>query len=340
MKKHNKNLHFSRYLTLRQLEILVAVADTGGVANAAEQLHLTQPSASMQLKKITESIGMPLYEQVGRRIELTTAGQCVVDAARKMFASLSEMDMQLNELQGMKAGKLSLSVVTTAEYFIPHLLGPFCLRYPNIEVDLQVGNSEQVLSRLHDNRDDFYFVSGAPVNSSVVSQPFIPNPIVMVASKQHPVAQNLDSNTPISWADIQQHRLILREHGSSSRNLAEEILKQQKIEPEQTMTIASNEGIKHAVMANLGLALMSTHILNQSDREVLVELPMEGMPYEHYWDLVYSASKELSIVAKTFGDFLVEEGPALLEDGLSYWAKHHKPKLPTVKLESVKLEDR
>ena len=213
----------SRIGTLRRLEILLRVAESGGIVSAAEQLHLTQPSASTHLRKLAEGIDMPLYELVGRRIRLTEAGDQVVQAAREIFGSIERLEMRLSELQGMQAGRLSLAVASSANAFIPHLLGPFCKRFPGIEVDLQVGNREQLLERLEHNLDDFYFVSDPPSNTALEAVPLISNPLVVIASREHP----LSHKRKLRWSDVAGERFLVRETGSGTRHTVSQFLAEQ-----------------------------------------------------------------------------------------------------------------
>ncbi|WP_372748108.1 LysR family transcriptional regulator [Litorivivens sp.] len=314
----------ARIGTLRRLEILLRVAESGGIVSAAEQLHLTQPSASTHLRKLAEGIDMPLYELVGRRIKLTEAGEQVVVAAREIFGSLERLEMRLSELQGMQAGRLSLAVASSANAFIPHLLGPFCKRYPGIEVDLQVGNRDQLLERLDHNLDDLYFVSDPPDDTRLEAVPLISNPLVVIASREHPLARK----RKLRWSDIANERFVVREVGSGTRHTVNQFLADHGLALREQMTIASNEALKHAVMAGLGLAIVSGHILDQGDREDLAILPVEGFPLPQFWYLVNAKERVTSVLARTFRDFLLGEGLEILKDGMSYWEKHHRPKLP------------
>lgn len=310
--------------TFRRLEILLRVAESGGIVSAAERLHLTQPSASTHLRKLAEGIDMPLYEVVGRRIKLTEAGEQVVQAAREIFGSLERLEMRLKSLQGMQAGRLSLAVASSANAFIPHILGPFCKRYPGIEVDLQVGNRAQLIERLHGNRDDLYFFSDPPENDALDAVPLISNPLVVIASRDHPLAKK----RRLRWSQISDERFVVREAGSGTRHTVDQYLAAKGRTLREQMTIASNEALKHSVMAGLGLAIVSGHILDQGDREDLAILPVEGFPLPQHWYLVNARERVTSVVARTFREFLLGEGLAILKDGLSYWEKHHRPKLP------------
>jgi len=175
--------------TLRQLEIFLAVYDLGSIKAASESLHLTQPTVSMQLKKLAEAIGMPLYERVGRGREFTDAGRALAATAREVLDSFERLDMELSDLRGSRAGTLRIAVVTTSKYFIPHLLGSFCEQYPKVDLQFRVGNREQIIRRLHDGLDDLYVFSHPPEDEDIVVTDFLPNPLVAIAPVGHPLAK-------------------------------------------------------------------------------------------------------------------------------------------------------
>lgn len=315
----------ARIGTFRQLEILLKVAECGGIAVAAEQLHLSQPSASMQLRKLADSIGMPLYEVVGRKIVLTEVGHTMVRYAQEVFDCMGRLEMELANLQGMQAGHLSLAVVSSAEYFIPHLLGPFYRRYPDIEVALQVGNRSALSERMQSGLDDLYVFGYPPDIEQMEMEVVGPNPLIVIAPRSHPLA----SRKKLSWSDIQHEQFILREEGSGTRAAIEAHLQRQGQQIQHKMTIASNEGIKHAVLARMGLGIVPTLTLDEGDQQDLLELPISGFPIEESWYLVSRSNKTFSVVAQTFRDYVLTDGREMLQEALQYWAQHRRPKLPT-----------
>ncbi len=315
----------ARIGTFRQLEILLKLAECGGVAAAAEQLHLSQPSVSMQLRKLSDNVGTPLYEVLGRRVHLTAAGHIMVRYAREVFDCLGRLEMELSALQGMRAGRLSLGVVSSAEYFIPHLLGPFYRRYPNIEVNLEVANRARLLERLQDNADDLYFFGHPPDPGQLECLRVGPNRLVVVAARAHPLAQR----KRLKWQDVACEQFIVREEGAGTRAAIEAHLQRLGLNLQHKMTIASNEGIKHAVLARMGLAIIPTLTLDEGDQQDLVELPVAGFPIKEHWHLVSRAHKNFSVVAKTFREYVLSEGRDMLREALVYWEQHHRPKLPT-----------
>ncbi|MCG8434236.1 MAG: LysR family transcriptional regulator [Gammaproteobacteria bacterium] len=290
--------------TFRQLEILLAVYERGSVTAAAEDLYLTQPSISTQLKKLTDTLGMPLYEQIGRKLHFTAAGKEVVASAREIFGTLEHLQAKLSDLRGLKAGTLKLAVVTTAKYFVPHVLGPFCNRYPAIEVQLTVGNRSQILARVENNQDDLYLFSHPPGDLDIEAVEFLPNPLVVIAPTGHPLA----GRKRIPFSKLSGEAFLMRETGSGTRHAIEQFLQNAGLNLNTKMTIESNEAIKHSVMAGLGISILSEHTLAFGGSSGLVRLDIQQFPIEHYWYLVYLRQKQFSVIAQTFLDYLLTEG--------------------------------
>lgn len=282
--------------TLRQMEILLALREAGTVSGAAERLHLTQPTVSMQLKKLSETLGAELYHQVGRRLQFTDAGERALEAAIEVLASFERMEMDLAALKGLKRGTLRLGVVTTAKYFIPHLLGGFLERFPQIDVEFKVGNRQQVIDRLSEARDDFYVFSHPPQDAPLSLHEFLDNPLVAIAAADHPWAKR----KRISLAEFAQEPFLIREHGSGTRYALERFLREQGVKLNVRMTVESNEAIRHSVMSGLGVSVISTHTLAFGGDSGLAILPVEGMPIESHWYLAHHKAKSLSPVASTF----------------------------------------
>ena len=300
----------ARVGTLRQLEILLAVHDTGTVTAAAEALHLTQPTVSMQLHKLADAMGIALYAQHGRKLRFTDAGLAAVASARRVMEEFEHLDMTLADLRGLKAGTLRLSVVTTAKYFVPHLLGPFCERYPGIEVSFHVGNREQIIERLEAGLDDFYVFSHVPGGLSLESSAFLDNPLVAIAAEGHALSRQ----PALSLKDIAREPFLMRESGSGTRHAIEQYLQQQGQTLNVKMTVESNEAIRHSVMAGLGISILSAHTLNLGGWVGLSPLRVEGLPIVTQWHLVRPSRKRLSVVAGAFQQFMEEQGRAVLAD--------------------------
>lgn len=294
----------ARVGTIRQLEILLTVYDLGSISLASQQLHLTQPTVSMQLKKLSDAIGMPLYERQGKSRRFTDAGKALVATAREVLDSFSRLEMELADLQGLRAGTLNIAVVTTSKYFIPHLLGPFCQRYPQVVIDFKVGNRGQIIERLRESLDDLYVFSHPPQDADLEVTGFLPNPLVAIAPEDHPLA----GKRGISLKQLAREPFLMREPGSGTRHAIEEHLRRVKGHINTRMTIESNEAIKHAVMSGLGISILSAHTLTFGGRKGLVELDVKGLPIDSRWYLVRHRDRQLSLIARTFLDYLQTEG--------------------------------
>lgn len=290
--------------TLRQLEIFLSVYDLGSIKAASETLHLTQPTVSMQLKKLAEAIGMPLYERVGRGREFTDAGRALAATARDVLDSFDRLDMELAELRGLKKGTLRIAVVTTSKYFIPHLLGSFCEQYPGVDLQFKVGNREQIIGRLHDGLDDLYVFSHPPEDEDIVAIDFMRNPLVAIAPESHPLARH----KRLTLDDLAGEPFLMREPGSGTRHAIERHLARHATQMNIRMTIESNEAIKHAVMSGLGISILSEHTLTHGGSTGLAILKVKELPIESTWYLVRLRNRRLSLIAETFLDYLREGG--------------------------------
>lgn len=297
-------------VTLHQLRVFEAAARHNSFTRAAEELYLTQPTVSIQVKQLTKAIGMPLFEQVGKKLFLTDAGRELYAASKDVFERLSQLEMTVADLQGMKQGMLRLAVITTANYFIPRLLGPFCQRYPGINVSLQVTNHEGLLERLHDNLDDLYILSRTPDSSDYTAQPFLDNPLVVIAPIDHPLAGQRE----ISIQRLAEQPLIMRERGSGTREAAEQLFEAAGVPMKVKLDLGSNEAIKQAILGGLGLSVLSYHTLTSlGETPMLTVLDVEGFPIHRQWNLMYPQGKQLSVVAATFRDYLLAESKKLAE---------------------------
>jgi DNA-binding transcriptional LysR family regulator len=300
-----------RYSTLRQLEVFSAIARLGSFTRAAEELFLTQPTLSMQIKKLTDAVGVPLFQQAGKKIHLTDTGRELQRTCREVFASLGRFEMYVADLKGLDTGSLRIAVVTTAKYFIPRLLGSFCQLHPGIEVSLKVSNRERTLKRLADNEDDLYILGQPPEDLDAVAEPFLPNPLVVLAPAAHPLA-GLER---ISLARLAQEPFLLREPGSGTRMAIERLFAEQGLRPRVRMELGSNEAIKQAIVGGLGVSVLSEHTLvMDAPAGQIAVLDVEGFPIQRHWYLVYPAGKQLSVVARAFREHLrqaqVKPGPS------------------------------
>jgi len=291
--------------TLHQLQIFEAIAQYGSFTRAAEELFLTQPTVSQQMKQLTKAIGVPLYEQIGKRIYLTDAGKAVLEVGRDISQRFNDLEMTLADIKGLKQGNLKLAAITTAKYFVPRILGTFRQRYPGIRISLQIANRQQILDRLADNLDDLYFIGQPPEELDINLRHFLDNPLVVIAPRNHPLAQE----KLISIERLADEPLIMRESGSGTRMAVEDFFAENRLQMRVEMEIGSNEAIKQAVVGGLGLSILSRHSLAlEGPQGPLVVLDVEGFPIQKHWYVIYPGNKQLSIVAQTFLDYLLTEG--------------------------------
>lgn len=310
------------HATLHQLKVFEATARNSSFTRAAEELFLTQPTVSMQVKQLTKAIGLPLFEQVGKKLYLTEAGKQLFSTCQDIFVNLDQLEMTIADLKGMKQGKLRIAVITTTKYFMPRLLGPFCQLYPGIDVSLTVTNHEQVIERLAHNQDDIYVMSQLPEHIDVKAYPFLENPLVVVAPRNHPLAN--ERNIPLKR--LVEEMFIMREPGSGTRRSFQQLLDTHNLAVRVRLELGSNEAIKQAIAGQLGLSVLSRHTLT-SDSEDLTILDVEGFPLPRKWYIVSLSGKQLSIVAKTFLEYLLEAAVQLSGGGLMSlpsWAKREE----------------
>ncbi len=300
-----------RHCTLRQLQLLEAIVRLGSFTRAAEELFLTQPTVSMQIKKLADAVGTPLFKHVGRRVEPTDAGREVHAACRDILGTLSNLEITLADLKGLRRGRLRLGVITTAKYVAPEILGAFSEAYPGIDVSLKVTNRDRIIERLNANDDDIYVCGRLDeLKDEVESISFAPNPLVLVARSDHPLAR--ERNIPIQR--LADELFLLREPGSGIRDSMLARLAEGGVTPRVRMQLGSNEAIKHAIVGGLGIAVLSLHsLVLESSGDRLTLLDVEGFPIVGQWHLVYPRNRELSLVARTFLEFAVDSGPQIRE---------------------------
>lgn len=306
-----------RHATLRQLQIFEASVRLGSFSRAAEELFVTQPTVSMQIKKLADALGLPLFEQIGRNVRPTDVGRELYESCRRIFENLANLEMKISEHKGMKRGRLRLGVVTTAKYFVPEVLGEFCRLYPGIDVALKVSNRDRIIERLNTHEDDLYIMGQAPDEGiDIESYPLAPNPLVLLAPRDHPLVG--EKNIPLER--IAEEPLILREPGSGIRDATLRMFEQKGLRPKVRMELGSNEAIKHAVVGGLGLAMLSLHTLSLEGPDGPVTLlDVEGFPIMRHWHLVYPKGKELSLVAEAFLEFSLDVEPRMREKMMALW---------------------
>ena len=295
--------------TLRQLQVFEKVASHLNYSRAAEELYLSQPAVSMQVKQLEENVGLPLFEQMGKKIFLTEAGRELLRYARSIAQQLAEMETVFDEMKGLEQGKLTLSVVNTANYFTPRLLAKFCQRHPNINVILQVANRDAVLKQLADNSTDLAIMGQPPVGLDISADPFLDNPLVVIAAPNHPLA----SLKRIKLARLAQETFLSREPGSGTRSAMERIFSEHQIRPHISMEMETNEAIKQAVQAGMGLGILSLHSIElELETKRLAVLNVEHFPLQRQWFVAHRSNKRLSGAVLAFKEFMLSEAKSIM----------------------------
>lgn len=287
-------------VTLRQLHAFEAVARLRSFSRAAEELHITQPAVSKQIRLLIEEIGLPLFEQIGKKVFLTQAGEELFSTCADWLETWGRFEQSIANLKGLKQGRLRIATVTTAKYFLPRVLGPFCAEYPGVDIAMEVVNRDRLLERLFSNLDDLYVMGVPPDDKVVESEPLIANELVVVATPSHPLA----GRARIPIRELSAHRFLVREQGSGTRMTVERIFKESNVSFDVRMELGSNEAIKQAVAGGLGLAVLSRSTLQPDGRGELIVLDVEGFPIRRAWYVVRPKGKQLSVVADTFLHFM------------------------------------
>ena len=292
------------HLTLRQLQVFESAATHLNFSLTAKQMFLSQPAVSMQIKQLEENIGLPLFEQMGKKLYLTAAGRELHQYSRNITQQLAELESVLDEMKGLGKGKFTLSVVNTANYFTPQLLADFCKRYPEIKVNLQVANRAAVLKQLADNTTDLAIMGQPPEGQDIIAESFLENPLVVIAALDHPLAKLKH----IKFARLAEETFLSREKGSGTRSAMERIFAEHKIQPHISMEMETNEAIKQAVQAGMGLGILSLHSIElEIETGRLVILNVEHFPLSRQWFIAHRSNKRLSNAASAFKNFLLTQ---------------------------------
>ena len=292
-------------VTLRQLKVFEAVARHLSFSRAAEELHLTQPAVSMQVHSLEDQAGSALFEQVGKKVFLTTAGEELLRHARLIAQQLREADEALAAIRGVRGGRLTIGVVSTAKYFAPRLLAVFRKTHPEVELRLGVHNRGVIVRQLADNEIDLAIMGSPPREFETISQIIAEHPLVIISAPEHPLVDR----RRLEPRDLADEAFLIREQGSGTRTAMERFFGERGVHLSDTMEMGSNETIKQAVMAGMGIAFMSRHAIGlELGVGHLVELPVEGTPLLRHWHVVHRAEKRLMPPATAFREFLVEEG--------------------------------
>lgn len=311
------------HCTLQQLRLFEAVARHRSYTRAAKELCLSQPAVHIQVKRLEENMGLPLIEQVGKKLLLTRAGNEVYEAALAVLTRLKDLSNALADMKGKVTGPLTVAVVTSAKFFMPHFLGRFLREYPQVQPQLTVTNRARVIERLQSNRDDFVIMGQIPETLDLAVQPFMENLLVLAAHPEHPLAGK--KNIPLER--LSNERFLLREAGSGTRSATERLFKENGLPLNLYMELGSGEAIKQAIMANLGISVVPLGSLElELDARRIAILDVAGFPLHKMWHAVHLGDKQLGLTARVFLDFLVKEGIELDAKRLL-----DAPKYPTTK---------
>ena len=294
-----------RNATLRQLRVFAAAARHQSFGKAAEELHLTPPAVSMQIRELEEHVGLPLFDRSGRQVALTVTGEYLLVYVRKVLATLKDAEDAIARFRGLETGRVSIGMVSTAKYFVPRLLAQFRQEHPAIEVKLAVGgNREQLVALLRANEVDLAIMGRPPRELATRAEPFAVHPHAIVAAPDHPLTRI--GHAPASL--LNNYEFIIRESGSGTRAAMEKFFADHRLQPRVAMEMASNETIKQAVMAGMGVSFLSLHTIGLERRAGLLAVPVvEGLPVLKRWYVVNTLSKTLSPAAEAFRYFILEE---------------------------------
>lgn len=298
-------------MTLRQLTLFKAVAEHLSFTRAAAELCLTQPAVSIQIKQLEGHVGMPLFEQIGKRIFLTEAGRELYEACQDIFNRIDALEMSLNDLQGTIKGQLKVSVVTTATYFAPHLFNAFLRQHPEVNIRLNVINRTTILERLANNEDDLVLMGQVPEQLNVEAHQFLENPLVPIAHPDHELVGQ--RNIPLSR--LVEEVFLVRELGSGTRLAVERCFNEENLTLRSGMEFGSSEAIKQGVIAGLGISVLSRNTLTLEVATGTIKiLDVVGFPQMRYWYVVHLSEKKLSLVARTFLSFLLNQTNDVLDE--------------------------
>jgi DNA-binding transcriptional LysR family regulator len=297
-------------VSFRQLRVFAEVAQHGSMARAAEALHLTPPAVSMQVKELEAQVGLPLFDRAGRNVSLSTAGEYFLVHARRLLAALKDADDAMARLKHLKHGLLTIGLVSTAKYFVPHLLARFHEEHPGVDVRLRVaGNRSQLVELMQRGEVDLSVMGGAPKEIHTRSESFAAHPLVFVAPPGHPLLRG----GAHAVGELAPYPIIAREHGSGTRSVMEKFFAEHRFDKRIAMEMSSNETIKQAVMAGLGLSFLSLHTMGLELRSGLLQLlDIHDAPVMRMWNIVHLSSKLLSPAAEAFRYFMLEQGEAHL----------------------------
>ena len=302
-----------RNVTLRQLRVFAVVAQNLSFTRAARELHLTQPAVSQQVKLLEAGVGLPLFEQIGRKVQLTSAGTELLRYANQMLDLVRETGEALAAMRGLKRGVLKLGAVSTAKYFAPSLLAAFTPDYPEVRIKFSVGNREEIVNQLGANDIDLVIMGRPPRELDTIAEPFAKHPLVVIAAPDHPLA----GRRRIQLRELAAENFLIREDGSGTRASLEHVFRDHGVTYRASMEMSSNETIKQAVMAGLGVSFISMHTLGlELKARKLVTLDVVGLPLVRDWYVIHLREKRLSPIAAAFRSFLLERGASIIQQAV------------------------
>lgn len=300
------------HLTLRQLQVFASVARHLNHSRAAEELYLSQPAVSMQIKQLEQNVGLPLFEQVGKQLHLTEAGREMLHYSLSITQQLAEMEEVFNAMKGLEYGHLNISVVSTANYFMPQLLAKFIQAHPKIQVSLHVANRDAVIKQLTENVADLAIMGQPPEGTDMLAEAFMQNPLVVIAAPTHPLARS----KKIQAKQLAKETFLLREQGSGTRGVVERFFASHHLHLPAHMSMDTNEAIKQSVQAGMGIGIISRHGIElELETKRLVVLDVEYFPIVRHWHIVYRKDKRPSVAAQEFERFLLEESQSMMGQG-------------------------
>jgi DNA-binding transcriptional LysR family regulator len=297
-------------VTLRQLRVFVAAARHLSFGKAAEELHLTPPAISMQIKELEDHVGLPLFDRSGRSVALTVTGEYLLVYARKILATLKDAEDAVARFRGLQTGRLTIGMVSTAKYFVPRLMARFRAEHPGVEVRLAIGgNREQLAGLLRANEVDLAIMGRPPREMATRAEPFAVHPHVIVTPPDHPLTRI--GHAPA--AVLADYEFLIREEGSGTRAAMEKFFADHRLQPRIAMEMPSNETIKQAVMAGIGISFLSLHTIGIELKAGLIAVPdIEDLPVLRRWYVVNTLAKTLSPAAEAFRYFILEEAERYL----------------------------
>ncbi len=296
------------HVTLRQLHVFQAVARHLSFTRAAEELHLSQPAVSMQVRQLEESVGLPLFEKTGRQISLTEAGHELNHYSQNICRELDEAAEVMESMKGVNSGHLKIAVASTINYFAPRLLAAFSKIYPGIELSLLVTNRESLVQLLKENEEDLVLMGQPPEEMDLEWEPFMENPLVVIAAPDHPLVDKKN----ISMQELAEETFVIRETGSGTRIAIERLFDSAGLKLKKGMQMTRNEAIKQAVRAGMGVSIVSAHTIElELETGRLAILDVEGFPLIRHWHLVHRKGKRLSPAARAFREFVMENATSI-----------------------------